>query len=175
MFVTVYCGSHDGFSVSYQEAAERLGQLLAKHHDTLVYGGGRIGLMGVLADQVLLAGGQVIGVMSEVLALPERVHTQLTQLEVVADMAQRKARMATLGDLYVALPGGPGTLEEITEMISHRRIHLHDKPCFIVNTDGFYDALGDLFDAMVKAGFMTQKEREMIQFVAQPEQLETWL
>src|SRR4029079_17357218 len=137
----VFCGSQTGVRPIYAEAAQTLGRLLAARRITLVYGGGCVGLMGVLADSVLANQGEVIGVIPRALVNRELAHTGVTHLRVVESMHQRKALMAQLADAFVALPGGFGTLEEFCEATTWTQLGVHVKPCGLLNIDGFYDAL----------------------------------
>lgn len=165
MNMTVYCGASAGKDPIFSQKASALGSWLAAHDITLVYGGGRTGLMGILADAVLEGGGSVIGVIPEFLKTPEEVHTSLTQLITVETMRQRKDTMLRLGDAFLALPGGAGTLEEIVEAISFARLGQHDKPCMLYNIGGYYDYLEKLFGHMEDRGFLTERVRKKAQFV----------
>lgn len=165
MNITVYCGASTGSEPIYKQKASELGEWMAAHGITLVYGGGRTGLMGKLANAVLANGGKVIGVIPEFLKTAEEVHTGLTKLITVETMSQRKEIMLNLGDAFIALPGGAGTLEEISEAISAARLGRHAKPCMLYNIRGCYDHLEKLFDHMVKAGFLNQAGREKANFV----------
>ena len=138
--VCVYCGSNAGSKPIYTERAIALGTELAKRGLGLVYGGGNVGLMGVVADAVLAAGGEVIGVIPEQLVNWEVAHKGVTKLEVVGSMHERKARMFDLSDGFIALPGGFGTLDEMFEMLTWRQLGIGDKPCAFLDVDGFYDA-----------------------------------
>ena len=138
--ICVYCGSASQASRKYFLAAQRMGETLARRGLTLVYGGGRTGLMGALADSVLGGGGQVIGVITEGMNTPELAHTRLTRLEVTATIHQRKARMYALADGYLALPGGYGTLDELFETLTWAQIGEHHKPVGLLNVDGYYDS-----------------------------------
>ena len=172
MNITVYCGSRNGNDPAFTRAAEELGSWFCREDHALVYGGGNIGIMGILADVVLEGGGRVTGVIPEFLMEYEIGHTGLHTLEIVETMSQRKNRMIELGQAYIALPGGTGTLEEIAEVISHHKLGLHSKPCIFYDVAGFFDPMGDLFDSMVKAGFITAEDRSHIFFVERPEELD---
>lgn len=161
-YIAVFCGANMGNSPIYQEATVALGKWIAEKHDGLVYGGGKVGLMGVLADQVLANGAEVIGVIPEALKNREIAHEGLTKLHVVANMHERKAQMIASANVYIAMPGGPGTLEEITEVISWGRIGEHANPCILYNVNGYYDLLGKFYDQMVEKGFLTQTDRDKI-------------
>ena len=141
MKITVYCGASVGNNVAHQQAAIALGQWIAARQYTLVYGGGNAGLMGLLANTVLENGGKVIGIMPTFLQERELAHTGLTEMITVRSMPERKSKMIELGDVYIALAGGPGTLEEITEVISWARIGQNNNPCILFNSDGYYEPL----------------------------------
>ena len=160
--MAVYCGANVGNSPVYQEAAEKLALWMKENQYDLVYGGGNVGLMGTVADTLLAAGGEAIGVMPTFLMERELAHTGLTKMYVVQDMHERKKKMIQLADVYLALPGGPGTLEEITEVISWGRVGEHRKPCILYNVNGYYDLLAAFFDQMVETGFLTDTDREKI-------------
>jgi uncharacterized protein (TIGR00730 family) len=139
--VAVYCGSRFGDSPAFADAARALGQLIGIDRATLVYGGGRVGLMGTIADAVLAAGGQVVGVIPQSLMDREVGHVGLSELHVVQTMHERKQLMATRADAFIALPGGIGTLEELYEVWSWQQLGYHDKPVALLNVDGYYNAL----------------------------------
>jgi len=139
--VCIYCGSSDQVTDPYRQAAREMGTELGKRGLSLVYGGGRTGLMGVVADSALAAGSQAYGVLPHHLHSRERAHPALTRLELVDDMAARKARMIELADAFVALPGGYGTMEELFEVLSHRVLDLHRKPIALLDTNGYYTHL----------------------------------
>lgn len=164
MNIAVYCGASLGTKEIYTEAAKWLGKWIANNGHTLVYGGGKAGLMGVIADAVLLHNGEVIGIIPTFLADRERSHPKLTQLEIVNTMSERKNRMVELGDCYIALPGGPGTLEEISEVISWARIGQHQNPCIIYNVDGYYEPLKDFYESMVQNGFLAEVDKKAMYF-----------
>lgn len=157
--VCVYCGSNAGNKPVYTERAIALGNRLAKEGLSLVYGGGNVGLMGIVADAVLEAGGEVIGVIPEQLVEWEVAHKGLTRLEVVANMHERKARMFDLADGFVALPGGFGTLDEMFEMLTWRQLGIGDKPCAFLDMDGFYAPLLAMMDRMVEERFLHPDQR----------------
>ena len=162
--ITVFCASSAGFDPQYGDAARALGQFLVKQNITLVYGGGRVGLMGILADAVLAGGGQVIGVIPQFLLDLEVGHTGLTELLVVKSMHERKLRMAELGDGVIALPGGFGTLEELIEILTWSQLALHGKPVGILNTNGYYNLLRQFFDHMVGEGLLKPQNRDLAIF-----------
>ncbi|ENV00566.1 TIGR00730 family protein [Acinetobacter variabilis] len=139
--IAVFCGSAMGNSKNFKEQAQALGESIANRGITLVYGGGRAGLMGVVADSALNAGGTVIGVIPQNLVDAELAHPLLTELHVVKNMHERKTKMSDLADAFIALPGGVGTLEEIFEQLTWGQLGLHQKPCAFLNIHGFYDEL----------------------------------
>lgn len=147
---------------AYAEAAEILGKLLAERQISLVYGGGKVGLMGKLADAVLAAGGEVTGVIPQSLMRKEIAHAGLTDLRVVESMHQRKALMADLSDAFVALPGGFGTFEEFCEIVTWAQLGLHRKPCGIFNVEGYYDHLLGLLDHAVHEKFLHPANRALV-------------
>ena len=159
--ICVFCGSRPGAKPAYRAAAEALGQLLAERGIELIYGGGNIGLMGIVADACLAAGGKVVGVIPRALLEWEVGHEGLTRLEVVDSMHTRKARMAELADGFIALPGGFGTFEEFCEILTWGQLGFHVKPMGLLNVEGFYDPLLGLFDHAVKEGFLRQQNRDM--------------
>lgn len=169
--VCVFCGSSRGADPVYGALARHTGTLLAERGLTLVYGGGGIGLMGALADAVLAAGGHVIGVIPEALAVREVAHAGLPDLRVVPSMHARKALMAELADAFVALPGGLGTLEELFEIVTWAQLGLHAKPCGVVNANGYYDPLVALLDRAVAAGFVRPEHRALVLVESGPEAL----
>ena len=139
--IAVYCGASDGARPLYAEAARALARALVEHNIALVYGGGRVGLMGVIADEVLRLGGEATGVIPRALVEREVGHAGLTRLFVVKDMHERKAMMAELSEGFIAMAGGMGTLEELFEMLTWAQLGIHAKPIGLLNTDGFYDGL----------------------------------
>jgi uncharacterized protein (TIGR00730 family) len=160
--VCVFCGSSSGNDPAYAEAARTLGITLAERGITLVYGGGHVGLMGVVADAALGAGGGVIGVMPKALVEREIGHTGLTELHIVGSMHERKAMMSELSEGFVALPGGNGTLEEFFEVLTWAQLGEHDKPCGLLNVAGYYDPLLAVFDRMVDRDFLRGEHRELV-------------
>lgn len=158
----VFCGSNKGARLKYERAAVTLGKVLAKSGIALVYGGGRVGLMGVLADSVLAANGQAIGVMPRTLVEKEIAHSGLTKLHVVESMHERKALMADLADGFVLLPGGFGSWEEFCEVVTWAQLGIHQKPCGVLNVAGYYDALLALSSHAVAEGFVRTAHREMV-------------
>lgn len=156
----VYCGSNSGAHPAYVEAAIALGTRMARDGIRLVYGGGNIGLMGTIADAVLAAGGEVVGVIPKHLVDMEVAHAGLTELEVVGSMHQRKSRMFDLADAFVAMPGGFGTLEEIVEMFTWRQLGISEKPCALLDVNGYYRPLVAMMDRMVEERFLHPGQRE---------------
>jgi uncharacterized protein (TIGR00730 family) len=167
----VFCGSGAGNDPAYAEAARTLGRTLADRGITLVYGGGHVGLMGVVADAALGAGGEVIGVMPKALVDREIGHAGLTKLHVVSSMHKRKAMMSGLSEGFVALPGGNGTLEEFFEVLTWAQLGEHDKPCGLLNVAGYYDPLLAVFDHMVERGFLSDSNRSLVLVESEPERL----
>lgn len=160
--VCIFCGSRAGSVPAYASAARSLGDTLARRGITLVYGGGRVGLMGVVADAALKAGGEVIGVMPKALVEREISHESLTKLHVVGSMHERKALMSELSEGFIALPGGNGTLEEFFEVLTWAQLGVHWKPCGLLNVSGYYDPLLHVFDQMVDQGFLSKEHRSMV-------------
>ena len=160
--ICVFCGSSVGNKPEYAAAAVTLGGLLAKKKIGLIYGGGNVGLMGVIADAVLEAGGEVIGVIPHSLAQREIEHQGLTELHVVDSMHTRKAMMAELADAFIAMPGGVGTFEEFFEAVTWTQLGLHRKPCGLLNVSGFYTPLAAFIDQAVTEGFIKPVHRASI-------------
>ncbi|MBW7471874.1 TIGR00730 family Rossman fold protein [Marinobacter sp. M216] len=171
MKVAVYCGSRSGTDPQYARKARELGEFLGANGVDLVFGGGHVGLMGVVADSVLESGGQVYGVIPEHLRDRELAHSGLTELFVVRDMHERKAKMAELADGFIALPGGIGTLEEIFEAWTWGQLGFHRKPCGLYNVGGFYDPLLEMVRTMKAAGFLKQEYIDMLVVADTPGQL----
>jgi uncharacterized protein (TIGR00730 family) len=168
--VAVYCGSADGNDPAFLAEARALGTAIAKAGMGVVYGGANAGLMGAVADAALEAGAEVIGVLPEVLAGREIAHTGLTRLESVATMHLRKARMVALADAFLILPGGYGTLDEMLEIITWSHLRMHDKPCILINTLGYWDGLLAFLDTTVAAGFLKPENRALLQVAANAEE-----
>jgi uncharacterized protein (TIGR00730 family) len=158
----VFCGSRTGSAPHHAVAAAELGRALARRHIGLVFGAGHVGLMGVLADAVLAAGGEAVGVIPQSLVDAELAHTRLTRLEVVGTMHERKARMAELADAFLALPGGYGTLEELFEIVTWRQLRLHEKPVGLLNVAGFFDPLLAWIDRAIAADFVRPTHRHLL-------------
>ena len=164
MRICVFCGSNPGRSPLYADAARVLGRLLAAEQIGLVYGGANRGLMGILADAILAAGGEVIGVIPEPVMALEVAHGGLTDLRVVGSMHERKALMAELSDAFVAMPGGIGTLDELFEIYTWRALGIHAKPIALWNVAVFFDPLLRMLDHTLAAGFMSGPTRELLTF-----------
>jgi uncharacterized protein (TIGR00730 family) len=160
--VSVFCGSNFGRQPVYIEAARTLGELLADEDIQVVYGGARVGMMGVLADTVLQAGGRVIGVIPEHQVGEEVAHQGLSELRVVASMHERKALMAELSEGFIGLPGGLGTLEEFVEVVTWSQLGLHEKPTALLNTAGYYDALFQFLDHAIAERFLRAEDRALL-------------
>jgi uncharacterized protein (TIGR00730 family) len=167
----VYAGSNVGTRPEYAVAAAALAERMVARGIGLVYGGGQVVLMGVLADTILGAGGEAVGVMPQALVNREHAHTGLTRLEVVGSMHERKALMAKLADGFVAVPGGIGTLEELGEVLTWSQLGIHAKPCAVLDVAGFYSGLSGLLDHMVREGFLHAENRARLISTAQPEAL----
>lgn len=160
--ICVFCGSNSGLNPVFSEAAEKVGEFFARENIELVYGGGRVGLMGKIADTVLANGGRVIGAIPESLATKEIAHQGLTELHIVNTMHERKALMAELADGFIAMPGGFGTFEEFCEIITWAQLGIHSKPCALLNINGFYDSLIDLFDHSTAQNFIRPEHRGLV-------------
>ena len=172
MNITVYCGSTMGNDPIYAKAAKELGEWICARGHSMVYGGGNIGLMGLIADTVLSGGGAVTGVIPEFLLEAEKGHEGLHTLEIVSSMSERKNRMMELGDAFIAMPGGTGTLEEISEAVSLQKLGILNKPCIFYNINGFYEPLRRMFHDMQAAGFSTAEDIRRIRFVSGTQDLE---
>jgi uncharacterized protein (TIGR00730 family) len=176
--ICVFCGSNTGSDPAYVEAARDLGQLFAREGIALVYGGGSVGLMGVLADAVLSSGGEVIGVIPHALWAREVGHRGLTDLRIVETMHERKAMMADLSDAFIALPGGLGTLEEIFEIWTWAQLGLHSKPLGFLDVNGFYGLLMEFLDRAMRERFVKEPHRAIAMVARDAEALlrrfESW-
>jgi uncharacterized protein (TIGR00730 family) len=166
--LAVFCGSNPGFDPAYGEAARAMGALLAARGIELVYGGGRVGVMGILADAVLAGGGHVIGVIPEAIEAAEVAHRGLQDLRVVKTMHERKALMADLSDAFVALPGGCGTLDEWFEAVTWNQLGIHRKPCGLLNVAGYFDGLIAFLDHARDQGFLRREHRDALVHDADP-------
>jgi uncharacterized protein (TIGR00730 family) len=171
----VYCGSNSGNHPDYVEHARAFGSEMARRGIALVYGGGKVGLMGTVADAVLAGGGKVIGVIPRQLVEREVAHKGLTELHVVETMHQRKTRMFELSDAFVALPGGFGTMDEMFEMLTWAQLGLHQYPCAFHNVRGYYSSLRTMMEHMVAEGFVRTEQRESVWFGESIEALFEWM
>jgi uncharacterized protein (TIGR00730 family) len=169
--IAVYCGASDGARSIYADAARQLARALVDHNIALVYGGGKVGLMGVIADEVLRLGGEASGVIPKALVEREVGHAGLTRLFVVKDMHERKAMMADLSDGFIAMAGGMGTLEELFEMVTWAQLGIHAKPIGLLNTAGFYDGLMGFVRHQQEEGFVRPGHAELMQVDADAEAL----
>jgi len=169
--VCVYCGSSFGADPAYVEATRQLATTLVARDITIVYGGAHVGLMGVLADTAIAAGGRVVGIIPQQLVDREIAHTGLTELHVVGSMHERKALMAERSEAFVALPGGIGTLEELIEVYTWAQLGLHAKPLAVLNTNGYYDGLAAFLDHALEQGFLPASSRAALTVAADAEQL----
>ncbi|MCH1926959.1 TIGR00730 family Rossman fold protein [Shewanella sp. C32] len=160
--VCIFCGSANGNSTEYIDIAKQTGRLLADSNITLIYGGGRVGLMGAVADAALEHGGKVVGVMPRSLVEQEIAHDRLTELHVVDSMHQRKTLMAQLADGFITLPGGCGTMEELFEQWTWAQLGIHNKPCSLLNVAGYFDPLIDMIQKMTTSGFLRREYLEML-------------
>ncbi|MBQ6315590.1 MAG: TIGR00730 family Rossman fold protein [Mogibacterium sp.] len=175
MNITVYCGAHYGRDPEFAERARELGAWMAENGHRLVYGAGDVGTMGVIANAVLDNGGEVVGVTPDFFVFAEEIHDKLTELEVVPDLPERRSRMIQLGEAFIALPGGTGTLDEITEVITLTRLgRLGEtiRPVMLYNINGFYDHLLSFFDRVADEEFFGRKDRENIHEVKSIEDIE---
>ncbi|MBZ2207057.1 TIGR00730 family Rossman fold protein [Massilia soli] len=169
--IAVYCGASHGASPIFDDAARAMGRALVAQNINLVYGGGNVGLMGVIADEVLRLGGEVSGVIPRQLVERELAHAGLTRLFVVKDMHERKAMMAELSDGFIALPGGMGTLEELFEMLTWSQLGIHSKPIGALNVDGFYDGLVSFIGHQREQGFVRPHHASLLLVEDQPDAL----
>ena len=164
MNITVYLGANPGNSGKFREALAELGSFIGKRGDTLIYGGSKSGLMGILADSVLAANGPVIGVEPKMFIEKQLQHDSISELIITEDMSERKAKMIELGDAFIAFPGGTGTLEEIAEIMSCVSLGLINAPCILYNLDGYYDGLKELLSTMISYDFSSIERQEGIFF-----------
>jgi uncharacterized protein (TIGR00730 family) len=163
--VCVYCGSANSVAQKYKDSAAAIATELARRGARVVYGGGHVGLMGIIADAALKAGGKVVGIIPEHIRTQEVQHTSLTELHVVPDMHTRKRMMVERADAFVILPGGYGTLDELFEILTWKKLHLHNKPVILFNQDGYWDALLALIDKTIKEGFAQPADRALFKVV----------
>ena len=175
MNITVYLGSAMGNDPKYVQEVVRLGTWIGNNGHRLIYGGSRIGLMGELAEAVLVAGGEVIGVEPGFFVDSCLQHDGINELIVTETMAERKAKMIELGDAYIAFPGGTGTLEEISEVMSQIRLGHNDRPCIILNLDGYYDPIKEMLDIMVREDFLDTDSRKQFLFADDVEEIAGYL
>lgn len=175
MNITVYLGASIGTDEVYQYETKELGKWIGENSHCLIYGGSRVGLMGVLADACLKAGGEVIGVEPGFFLEDELQHEGITQLIVTETMAERRAKMIEMGDAFIAFPGGTGTLEEISEVISLNKLGQLNKPVVILNIEDYYSPLQIMFKNMVEEGFLDQKEFDRIHFSRSVEDAGWWV
>jgi uncharacterized protein (TIGR00730 family) len=175
MNICVFCGSSTGADPAYAKATKEIGLLISKSKSTLVYGGGNVGLMGILADEVLANNGKVIGVIPDFLMRREVGHTGITQLEIVGTMHERKKRMAEIADVFVALPGGWGTLDELAEILTWKQLGLINQPIGLLNIDVFFDPLIQQMKTMVEKGFLNGINFSSIKISDSPQKLLTSL
>lgn len=166
--ICVFCGSRSGHHTIYRQAADELGRSLAQRGYGLVYGGGQVGLMGVIADAVMRHGGEVDGVIPRPMVSRELAHLQITRLHEVGSMHERKARMAELADAFIAMPGGFGTFEELFEIITWAQLGIHHKPIGLLNVAGYFDPLQHLMEQAISAGFVKPEHRQLTVIEAQP-------
>lgn len=171
MRIAIYCGSSMGNKPIYAEKAKELGTVLAQNGHDIVYGGSKIGLMGKVADAVLVAGREVIGVMPTHLQKREIAHASLTEIHFVDSMHSRKAKMVDLSDAFIALPGGAGTLDEYFEVFTWAQIGLHEKPVILYNINGFYDTLLQHFNRMLAEGFISSNQKSLIRVATTAEEI----
>lgn len=169
--VCVYCASSSRVDKKYFDAAERLGKLLVEHNCEVVYGGGGVGLMGTLADTIIQLGGKIIGIMPEFMKEVEWEHKGLSSINLVNDMHARKKMFLDGTDAVIALPGGCGTLEELLEVMTWKRLGLFDKPIVIVNTSSYYDPLLEMLEKSIEEQFMAPIHRTMYSVVQDPEEI----
>ncbi len=170
-WVCVFCGANSGSRPEHAEAARRMGEEIARRGRGLVFGGGRVGLMGVIADAALAAGAPAVGVIPEALATKELAHDGLTEIHVVRSMHERKALMAERSDAFVALPGGFGTLEEFFEVLTWAQLGFHAKPCGLLDVAGYFGPLQTFFDHAVDEGFLRPEHRGMVVAATDPARL----
>lgn len=171
MNICVFCGSSTGHVPVYAHAARELASLFVQRGHTLVYGGGNVGLMGILADTIMEQGGEVLGVIPEFLLQREVGHRNITQLEVVQSMHERKKRMADLSDAFIAIPGGWGTLDELAEILTWRQLKLIDQPVALLNVQQFFDPLLAQMKTMEREGFLQPANLDLLQVYTTPTQL----
>lgn len=173
--VCVFCGSQTGDRPEYVAAARLLGQFLDDNHHTLIYGGGSTGIMGAIADTVLEGKGRIVGVIPRHLARADLMHSAVEDMRVTGNMHERKAMMHELSDIYIALPGGFGTMEELFEALTWAQLELHARPIAVLNIHGVYDGLIQLVDSMKNSGFLSAKCQSIMAVVEDTDALVRWL
>ena len=173
--IAVFCGSSTGKDDLYRQTSLQLASYFLKHEITLVYGGGNIGLMGVIADEIMLHNGKVIGVIPEFLAQREVANHDITQLIVVETMHQRKQKMCDLSDAFLILPGGFGSMDELFEILTWKQLGLHHKPIAVLNINGYYNALLQLIDDMSNQQFVSPDNKKLLMFINSVDEIGEWL
>jgi len=171
MKVCVFCGASFGNAPDYQTYAKEIGALIGSSDSTLVYGGGKVGLMGIVADSVLAHSGKVIGIIPDFLHKREVAHEGLTELYIVASMHERKMRMADLADAFIVLPGGLGTLDELVEILTWKQLSLIDKPVAVLNVKDYFDSFISLLKQMISEGFLNQNSLDELRISDNPKEL----
>lgn len=169
--IAVFCGSKEGTNILYKQHAVQLGELIAERGLTLIYGGGNVGLMGILADTVIRQGGKVTGIIPKLLLEWERQHQGLTELIIADDMHLRKKNIYSISDAAVILPGGFGTLDEFFEILTWNQLSIHDKQIYILNSGGFYDRLIEHIELMKKEGFLYEQTLKTLIIINEPNDL----
>lgn len=175
MRIAVYCGANPGKRSVYRESAQALGEWMAEQGHVLVYGGGGVGLMGIVSNAILDKDGQVVGIIPQFLKDQEVANNRLNNLLVVEDMTTRKQAMIDRAEAFIALPGGPGTMEEISEVISWARLGKLKQACVFYNVDGFYDAMAAQFDRMVEDGFLQERQRNALLFATNLDEIDEFI
>lgn len=173
--ICVFCGSRSGDSRQFADAAETLGSLIADYGHTLVYGGGSTGIMGVVADAVLAKNGKIIGVIPQHLARPELMHSGVADMRITVDMHERKALMHSLADVYIALPGGYGTLEELFEAVTWAQLELHTREIKVLNIGNLFNGLVDMLARMTQAGFLSAGCSRHLQVFSTVDEMSQWI
>ncbi len=169
--ICVFCGSNKGVRAAYVSAAQAMGRALVKRNIGLVYGGGNVGLMGVIADEMLAEGGEVIGVIPQGLVAREVAHQNLTEQRIVSTMHERKALMAELSDAFIAMPGGMGTFDEFCEILTWAQLGIHQKSCGVLNVENYFTPLLTMFDHAMNEGFLRAEHRALVLEASEPERL----
>ena len=173
--ICVFCGSRSGDSQQFADAAAKLGSLIAEYGHTLVYGGGSTGIMGVIADAVLAKNGNIVGVIPRQLARPELMHSGVADMRVTLDMHERKALMHSLADVYIALPGGYGTLEELFEAVTWAQLELHTREVKVLNIGGLYNGLVEMLDRMTETGFLSTACVRHLEIFSTVDEMSAWI